>query len=1565
MQISELVKVNEEAILANAVNFGMMDDEEKNLGLCRGFVFNYESKNPKASTLGVLEAIQRSYRSRNEANIHLFVQDYGRGKSHFALVTANYFKQLIESQEIQGILEQVRKASINNPGIVEDLEAYKRRNQKHLVICLSGEEMDLRKSFLKAINKTLTEENITDTLAQEFCQKPLNYLKSLDAQQQQIANKFIENNYPELGDLDNIIDSLEKENYRLIAKVKEISKHLNQGFAIDFETDLNIEQILENLLQKLCLGENATYAGILILFDELNNYLQSWAKDLIASGGLTLQNITNICENYKGKIALVCFTQIRPLKSVPNKSADDYKKLASRLEIAESTYEPISSLELVIKGLLVQQSHQPIWGEFIDKWDNTLLGNSRQSFEKRITYYRERGWDFQTFHSNITLDSFPLHPLTTYLLCNLDFTQGRTAIQYIKEDVKNFILNQPLERNNLLNCLPAISLIDAFSDFSQTEFSRYHAEYQKTYQSISFSITAEEESILKAIFLFYISGNKLNKPNNENHAIILSELSGLSQTETSETLTKLCEERQVIYNNSGDNTYRFYSGNNLLEIRQQIEEEAERQPHKWTVNLAVKHCQEKIDKYLRNQYIEALNFIEKNKLINGEWYFENKFYTIEEFEQALLGYKTLENTEAKGIFAYILADRIEDLQDLKYRINDLLSKSQNKHLFAVAIPNKIVGDIPRELFMIDIIRRKNDKQESGTAYNQLKQDLEQKIDREIREILVSYDYYCLYQDKLTAQEEKQPQAIISLLLNELYSFVPPLAKNDKMALKSNPANTIIGYAIKLLIEDNLKPQNFPNASYHNLINPVFVSNWGLLKINNQKYSIQFPSQRNVRQAWDKISELTDLGNKEEKTIKIEDIWKTLSKPPFGYNEYTFTMLFGAWLGYHYNEVKISGTFGIPQRKTEQISHDIQPVKKWTETNIFDKPKDFVNKWILGNSKNPQIIRHKPIICPEITSIVDYNQAKELMNDIDNFINSGEGEKSKKDEIKIKRNQLLDGIKVIETNFKIVEEAEDLPHDTTIEKLISIYITLQQELTPKRVINLVNYSDSQKVDNSHAIYVNASENQKERQQKARILINDKINEFIDELTQRSEKMKTEQELGRYQGELENAKAKISEVDTLPFHLTESLDYALNTTKNNLKNIQYQEKIKQCLSQIELRYKSLSENASQKDYQHTLLDIENLAEETTIIKQDQRYIEIINYIKDKQNYLEQKIQIWQERVTNIGKNDAFFLFQEINSLQNRFTEAESHQKIESLLQQLNPIILELQNEEESEKIKHQEDENILQQLRIKTPSLLKNITECQDAIEFINNSRQKLNYAQRFNTEIEQLRDNLNQYISESQNQLKNLEVTIQDINDSQGLDKFQRELMKLETILENSPEYSKYQKLHQDINHLRSLFQITEYQRNNDLKDYKNILLKLNQWRNNISNISPNIETKYQSIFYELTSKINTIRQQKYDSAIAWLTQLKDQYNLLLENSEQLLDEKLKIVNTLLKEIEINHKKYVDYLKDKEQQIIQEYLNKCIEIQNENTENQIIVLFQQLTRENKELLHNKLEQYLNE
>jgi len=49
--LKQIVRINESGIVADAVNFSMMDDEEKNLNLCKGFVFNYSQEAIKSSTL--------------------------------------------------------------------------------------------------------------------------------------------------------------------------------------------------------------------------------------------------------------------------------------------------------------------------------------------------------------------------------------------------------------------------------------------------------------------------------------------------------------------------------------------------------------------------------------------------------------------------------------------------------------------------------------------------------------------------------------------------------------------------------------------------------------------------------------------------------------------------------------------------------------------------------------------------------------------------------------------------------------------------------------------------------------------------------------------------------------------------------------------------------------------------------------------------------------------------------------------------------------------------------------------------------------------------------------------------------------------------------------------------------------------------------------------------------------------------------------------------------------------------------------------------------------------------
>jgi hypothetical protein len=175
---------------------------------------------------------------------------------------------------------------------------------------------------------------------------------------------------------------LQQNNPAVIPAVKKLAHHIT-GFLPDFSADIDIEAILKDVLENFCSGDNPRFQGVLILFDELNYYLQSWAADQVGAGGTALQNITNICERYKGKIALLSFAQLHPSNAIKISATDreSYFKISSRLTPQDSTYNPESSLELVIDNLLIQKKDTHNWKEFYERWKNTLLSEARTAYE--------------------------------------------------------------------------------------------------------------------------------------------------------------------------------------------------------------------------------------------------------------------------------------------------------------------------------------------------------------------------------------------------------------------------------------------------------------------------------------------------------------------------------------------------------------------------------------------------------------------------------------------------------------------------------------------------------------------------------------------------------------------------------------------------------------------------------------------------------------------------------------------------------------------------------------------------------------------------------------------------------------------------------------------------------------------------------------------------------------------------------------------------------------------------------------------------------------------------------
>lgn len=1275
MLLNQLVTINQAALVANAVSFELMDDPDKNLRLCRGFVFNYDSdpKKLKTSTIGVLYAVRQSFHSPNEPNIHLMVQDYGKGKSHFALAIANFFQKPNGSSEVDGILKQIEYSTSSNNYILENLKLYKKQG-KNLVICLSGDKpIDLKKHFLQALRKSLEAEGITDSIGQQICKAPLQYLENLNTQQRQAAEAYLKEKENPEGDLDTIMELLREDNYQVISRVKEISRQLTgTGLPLDFDVDIDVEEILSNVITRLCTGENRLFQGILILFDELYNYLQLWANDPVRAGSTTLQGITNICERFKGKIALLSFSQRRPKSVSPSKHLEDYNRLASRLELLPATYEPAASLELVLYHLLVQQDKTSIWQDFFQKWRDTLTALNTEIYQNRTAnYYKSRNWEPPKFFTQITLGCFPLHPLTSYLLCNLDFTQGRTAIQFVQTDVTEFIQEQPVETNNSVNFIYPITLVDAFADnFQSSDYSAYSA-YIYAHDSIVASADIEELTVLKALFLYYasVSVGKLTKLNSERHEKLLGLLTGMSESKLKEILEKLSKEREVIYYNAADNAYRFYSGGvSIQDLRKRIEEEVgNKRPG---IERVREFCQSNLRLFGASINVTPTQFVDQNKLNGSDWLFKCEVYTAANLRKVLNNQQS--QTDEIGTVAYVVAETSEELVSLKSEMNQLLTLPASdltsiKRKIAVAVASQPVEEIARLLLMLEYAKRKS-VQEFGAALTQLQQQLEQQINNKIKELFNSCTYYCHVLDKVPVGDRTNSSRVTSILLQDLYPLVAPQEKNDKIALKSTKGGEIIGYTCKLLL-NNDKSQVFPNKSYNNLIESVFVKSWRMLKLDSgSKYSVQVPIQANVKAAWDKISDLTKLGNKSEKIIDIAKIWETLSKPPYGYNEYTFTILFAGWLVFHRSEVFLKGGFGIPQKSSEQVTILTKPVKDWTSTNIFDKPKDFIQKWVL-NKYRPLLIRRQPITCPEVPNSVNYDQAQQFIIEIDDYL-SNVPDPGKVHEITDIKQKLSNGVKGINQRLTPVSQAESLfcveNSAVDIEQLLQICTELQDKIP---------------VISEKSLSIHPTTQQETKREEVLQVAIEKIGDIIEDKIQQVQSLRIEADCTDYQANINKLISLIQSANYLPSRFIEQLQNSLTSANNKLLEITEQSKNDSCLQQIQRLYNNISSLATQSEYLDAQTQIENLVATVPVAREKDIYKNIIRDLVAKQEALIQKIYDWENQYSQtMSRSSAMQLNTSINKEINRFTDEEGKQRLNNLLRRIENIILQRETEEE---------------------------------------------------------------------------------------------------------------------------------------------------------------------------------------------------------------------------------------------------------------------------------------------
>ncbi|MDF5733334.1 MAG: hypothetical protein PUP92_36470, partial [Rhizonema sp. PD38] len=253
-------------------------------------------------------------------------------------------------------------------------------------------------------------------------------------------------------------------------------------------------------------------------------------------------------------------------------------------------------------------------------------------------------------------------------------------------------------------------------------------------------------------------------------------------------------------------------------------------------------------------------------------------------------------------------------------------------------------------------------------------------------------------------------------------------------------------------------------------------------------------------------------------------------------------------------------------------------------------------------------------------------------------------------------------------------------------------------------------------------------------------------------------------------------------------------------------------------------------------------------------------------------------------------------------------------------------------------------------------------CQAALAMIGSERGILHDSNRFSTKLSNLSDNIHEKNKQYTTELKEFEC-LEDVNTVKEAQKLQEELLKKSSRYLNSDAEAQFNTISSELKLLIELLQLFELVNVNTLESCQAQLERLRQWENDSQDLTTKLRDRLDSFSAKLEHKQAEILQQQQATAQRWLQDLE------IESAKinQLLDdtEKLEAASDLIEQIETQKSQYINFLTSQRLELLENIQRQCIEEQEKNTANKIVVLFRSLPQQRRSNLYERLAQYLRE
>jgi hypothetical protein len=930
-KIGDLVKVDERAAFRNDVQLDNFDNPQLNLGLINSYLFSSAlpgGRQPAHSfsiaPAGVLENLVQTFLSDRLDNRFYLIATYGHGKSHLALALANYFSRPSASPEVTTLLEKLSNA-LGDPAKASRYVDFKQSRGEFLVLRLRGDvRRSLHEQVLQGLEKALGEHAATKNEKLPFWfTEAERIIRNFDPADKEKANQFLESagyDIPSLlqrlGNREDVYDLC----VRLIQHVSGIRPNLGG--------EVSLAQVIHWATDKFC-GNGKPLGGLLVLFDEFSLYVQKYAQRN-ATG--ELQDLLNGVSDRQGKAAFLAFSQIDLIQLADNLHIAGETRVGLKRELTRipKKWVLFSLMESVIDAYLVQDEQR--WEKFLTQ--PQLRGPIFQATDVAWERFKKRYsstllWSFEQFQERVTRGCFPLHPITTYLLCNLklqsdDAGTPRTVLGFVLEELRTR-QDEPMVNENRPNWVQPISLVDYFEGRLSGDL---YSQYNTARRTIGNDAPEEQKAVLKALLLQYLAEVSARR---DEQIEFLAHAAGLEERVAKQALRTLSDSNVIRYDHSYK-VYTFWPASNQPKVLEETVQKKLEQ-FKWSIDEL-----NALNKTLQTD-LPGSNFGSFD--IKVDWGHPTDWAAREYIVTADLLTEWIQSMAAQFTYAYnhrglqepdrssvlwVIANRDDEVVVVREKVSSELQTtfaklSENPPVLVAVVPQRAQPELLeayRRRWALAIFTAKERADAGQEMYDveikqadvALLQTLRsvRSVDEHPAEIERPHTAYIVptaYIGELRKSDRVSLRELLMRLYRVAYAFTPTefFTQYRVVSRGANKLKDTTVKSAKVLMPNaiaDLKALARSDSMVRDLSQKFLIQEWELLTAD---YRIkEQPGSRRVREAWQFIDNTIKAGNTE---TKLRDALFSLLNPPYGYDYNTALLVFSAWFGYHKLDLEVS------------------------------------------------------------------------------------------------------------------------------------------------------------------------------------------------------------------------------------------------------------------------------------------------------------------------------------------------------------------------------------------------------------------------------------------------------------------------------------------------------------------------------------------------------------------------------------------------------------------------------------------------------------------------------------